>query len=330
MIIRIFLATLLFSIGLTYSAPKTAPTLEIVSTQKIWDKVEHAAFTDLMRHNGVWYLTFRESDQHAAGKDGIIRILQSEDGENWKTAAVIKKQGIDLRDPKLSITPEGQFLLVIGGSEYSDEGQWITSRSYVALSSDGKNWSDLTQILEDKEWLWRVTWDRGTGYGIAYRSIPGKGRIATLYSTTDGIHYSPLQVFDITHNPSEATIRFLKDSTMVILIRRGGNAWIGTSEAPYTDVYWSESEHYLGGPNFVILPDGRMIASGRVYNEDLSEKTAVLEMTATGLKRLFDLPSGGDDTSYPGMVVRDGELWISYYSSHEGSKTSIYLSKIKY
>jgi len=44
------------------------------------------------------------------------------------------------------------------------------------------------------------------------------------------------------------------------------------------------------------------------------------------LTPLVTLPSGGD-TSYPGLVWHDGELWMSYYSSHEG-KTSIYLARI--
>lgn len=329
MIMRFFFLFLVFMTSFSFSTPLVKAAIALTSTQKVWDKIEHAAFTDLLYHNGTWFLAFRESDQHAAGKDGVIRILHSQDGENWNTASIIRKKGIDLRDPKLSITPEGNFHLVIGGSEYSN-GQWMTSRSYIAFSGDGKNWSDLTQILDDKEWLWRVTWHKGTGYGIAYRSIPGKGRVAALYATTDGLNFHPLQVFDITHNPSEATIRFLEDDTMVILIRRGGNAWVGTSASSYDDVRWVETELYLGGPNFVVLPDGRMIASGRVYNEDLSEKTAVLEMTTQGLKRLFDLPSGGDDTSYPGMVIHGDEIWISYYSSHDGGKTSIYLAKLKY
>lgn len=36
----------------------------------------------------------------------------------------------------------------------------------------------------------------------------------------------------------------------------------------------------------------------------------------------------GCDTSYAGMVWREGVLWISYYSSHDG-KASIYLAKVK-
>ena len=50
-------------------------------------------------------------------------------------------------------------------------------------------------------------------------------------------------------------------------------------------------------------------------------------MTKDSYEPVLRLPSGGD-CSYPGMVVYDGLLWMSYYSSHEG-KTSIYLARIR-
>jgi hypothetical protein len=43
-------------------------------------------------------------------------------------------------------------------------------------------------------------------------------------------------------------------------------------------------------------------------------------------KEILRLPSGGD-TSYAGMLMYGGYLWISYYSSHEG-KTSVYIAKV--
>jgi hypothetical protein len=38
------------------------------------------------------------------------------------------------------------------------------------------------------------------------------------------------------------------------------------------------------------------------------------------------LPSGGD-TSYPGMVEHDGQIWMSYYATHEG-KSAIYFARL--
>jgi hypothetical protein len=52
-----------------------------------------------------------------------------------------------------------------------------------------------------------------------------------------------------------------------------------------------------------------------------------LDAAAGRLDEALKLPSGGD-TSYPGLVMHEGRLWVSYYSSHEG-KTSIYLAKVR-
>ena len=44
-------------------------------------------------------------------------------------------------------------------------------------------------------------------------------------------------------------------------------------------------------------------------------------------QEIYVLPSGGD-TSYPGFIVIEDELWVSYYSSHEAKNASIYLAKV--
>jgi hypothetical protein len=50
-------------------------------------------------------------------------------------------------------------------------------------------------------------------------------------------------------------------------------------------------------------------------------------MTADGeYEPVLTLTSSGD-TSYPGLVWHENQLWMSFYSSHEG-KTSIYLAKL--
>ena len=52
-------------------------------------------------------------------------------------------------------------------------------------------------------------------------------------------------------------------------------------------------------------------------------------MTPSTFKHVLELPSGGD-TSYPGMVWHKNELWMSYYSSHEAQKTSVFLARIAF
>jgi hypothetical protein len=78
-----------------------------------------------------------------------------------------------------------------------------------------------------------------------------------------------------------------------------------------------------------LLPGGTIVMGTRAF-EDPERKVPYTVLGTLSLTGEFTeqvrLPSGGD-TSYPGMVVHDGKLWVSYYSSHEG-KTSVYLAKV--
>src|SRR6476660_8140243 len=98
---------------------------EIVSVAKIWDQGNHNAFTDLIRWHGKWYCSFRESEAHVGG-DGQLRVLVSDDGDKWESAALIGENGIDLRDPKLSIAPDDRLMIIAGGSVY--EGKTFKGR----------------------------------------------------------------------------------------------------------------------------------------------------------------------------------------------------------
>ncbi|MAD80997.1 MAG: hypothetical protein QGF59_25915 [Pirellulaceae bacterium] len=48
--------------------------------------------------------------------------IVSDNGDRWESAALIAEDGIDLRDPKLSIMPDGWLMLIMGGSVYDDKG----------------------------------------------------------------------------------------------------------------------------------------------------------------------------------------------------------------
>ena len=121
---------------------------------------------------------------------------------------------------------------------------------------------------------------------------------------------------------------------MITLVRRRAQALIGTSQPPYKDWMWKDCGHCLGGPNFLILPNGNMWAAGRVYIENADDSkgytegdTAMGLLTEKAFQPLLFLPSAGDN-SYPGMVYQEGSLFISYYSSHEG-KACIYFAEIR-
>ncbi|MCC6698686.1 MAG: right-handed parallel beta-helix repeat-containing protein [Candidatus Hydrogenedentes bacterium] len=302
-------------------------TAKLLSVEKIWDAGGHNAFTDLIRFNDRWYCTFREADGHVKG-DGRIRIITSADGATWESAALLEEAGIDLRDPKLCITPDNRLMSVMGGSVYR-EGKLVGRQPRVAFSSDGTTWTAPQRVLGEGDWLWRVTWNEGVAYGVTYRREVEDAPEwdLELVRATDGINYEKVAILEIPGRPNETTVRFMPDGEMIALVRREAetrSGWIGTSRPPYTEWTWTDTGVAVGGPNFIRLPDGDLWAAGRFYPN--GPNTVLARMTRTSYEPVLTLPSGGD-TSYPGLVWHDGILWMSYYSSHEG-KTSIYLAKI--
>jgi hypothetical protein len=322
--------------------PAKEPT--IVSVTRIWDQGSHNAFTDLIRWRDRWYCVFREGDAHVGG-DGKVRVLTSADGSRWESAALITETGIDLRDPKLSITPDGRLMIVAGGSVY--RGTTLVGRQpRVAFSTDGREWTAPRRVLAEGDWLWRVAWHEGRAYGVTYRLPPQSPRppeaaaggaaaaspadwVIELVAADDGVEYRVVTRLDVPGRPNETTVRVLPDGEMIALVRREGAntfGWIGRSRAPYREWRWKETEHRLGGPNFISLPEGALWAAGRSYPG--GAKTVIARMTRGGdYTPMLTLPSGGD-TSYPGLVWHDGFLWMSYYSSHEG-KSAIYFAQIE-
>ena len=185
------------------------------------------------------------------------------------------------------------------------------------------------KIKTDADWLWRVTWLRGIGYGVLYQS-GGDEFQAHLVSTRDGIKYQLVTTFEIAGRPNETTLRFLPTGEMVACVRRERetqNGFIGSSPPPYKVWTWKEQTMRLGGPNFVVLPNDKMLGTTRVHLADGKTRTAVVWLTRDGvINPILTLPSAGDN-SYAGMVVRGDKLLISYYASHEG-KTAIYLATL--
>lgn len=65
------------------SDQQTGEIFRILEVKKIWDRVPHNAFTDLIRHENLWYCAFREGENHVSD-DGKFRVIRSADGETWQ------------------------------------------------------------------------------------------------------------------------------------------------------------------------------------------------------------------------------------------------------
>jgi hypothetical protein len=326
----------------TAPAPNPDQTV-LLDTRKIWDAGRHNAFTDLIRWHNRWWCTFRESEAHVGG-DGRIRVITSPDGQTWESAALVAEKDIDLRDPKFSIMPDDRLMIVCGGSVYLGTRQLKSRQPRVMFSRDGRNWTVPQKVLGEADWLWRVTWLRNKAYGTSYKATAsantnrpaqspaqsGSDWPLKLYSSGDGLKWDLVSTLKVPDRPNETTLRFLPGGDLMAMVRReAGNCmgWIGLAHPPYQQWTWNESNYRFGGPNFIQLPDGSLIAGTRDYGHPPKFSTLIARLTENKLLPLLTLPSGGDN-SYPGLVWHEGTLWVSYYSSHEG-KTSIYLARVK-
>jgi hypothetical protein len=318
-------------------AQNTEPKIEV---QKIWNEAPHSAFTDITRFKGKFYCTFREAPGHMSGPQGSARVIVSADeGKTWKSAALFTMPGLDLRDPKISITPDKRLMVLIDVETYADNKVY-TRKPYVVFSDkNGENFSQPVEspvdpaIASKSDWVWRVTWHKKMGYAIDYKN----GKVF-LVKTKDGKSFDNVSQINIGGSPNEATVRFDKNNKAYVLIRREQEDKMGvlaTAEAPYTNWAFNKLTERIGGPNFLFLNDTTLVIGSRLYPTDpqlqlkaINHKSAIFVTDLKGkIKKSITLAESGGDCSYPGMLIYKKMLWYAYYSSHE-DKTSIYLAKV--
>jgi hypothetical protein len=161
----------------------------ILSVQRIWSEAPHNAFTDLVLFGGSLVCAFREGRSHVSA-DGALRVLVSQDGQAWTSASRIASADTDLRDPRLTVTPEGRLLLAGGAARRAPRGG-VTHESRAWLSADGIAWTAGRRVADQNVWLWRTRWHDGVSYGIGY-SVDPANRFVRLYRSTDGVSYEVL------------------------------------------------------------------------------------------------------------------------------------------
>ena len=337
---------------LALAGPSTAaqddnPIGPVVGAQRIWNRAPHCAFGDLIRWNDRFLCVLREASAHVPGTNGVVRVLTSDDGADWRSIALLVEDGIDLRDPKLATMPDGSLMLSCGGSDYSDGLQeWHTR---VAFSKDGQSWTPPRRVrgIPPTNWFFRLTWHEGVGYCMPFvcGADPTTGRvlrdqrILSLYCTTDGFNYTAVSgPLALGPTACEASLRFDADDNLHAVVRlAGGESTRGAvvhAAPPYTEFQTHTIEHGLGGPNSLLLPDDSLLVGTREVEAQRPEgregsATVLLRVEASGqYQRVLEFESGGD-TSYPGMLVHEGTLWVMYYSSHQGN-AAMYLAKLSW
>lgn len=301
----------------------------LIESKRIWDKAPHNAFTDLLHFEGRWYCVFREGAAHVS-PDGALRVVTSANGEKWESLALIESPTYDLRDAKITATLDGRLMINGAGMIADAEVRYY---SMCWFSADGgRTWDEGRQIGDPGFWLWRAHWHQGAVYSMGYSTERDRTtRKLRFYRSRDGRSYETLvKQVSAPAGCGEDKILFLKDRSAICLLRHETGdkmAQLGTSTPPYTEWQWRDLNLRIGGPNMLQQPDGRILAVTRLYRGGTRTSLSWLDPENATLTEVLRLPSGGD-TSYAGMVLHAGVLWISYYSSHEG-KASIYLAKVK-
>jgi len=204
-------------------------------------------------------------------------------------------------------------------------------QSVTWLSPDGDKWSGPFACPSGLgAWRWSATTHKGLSYSCGYG---GKDATGCLYRSRDGKTWEVVKddVFpDAESYGNETSLVFLDDDTAFCLLRRDKgscSACLGVSHPPYTDWNWTDLGVRVGGPKMISFDKERLLAAVRLYDGGARVSLCWIDPRAGTLTESLTLPSGGD-TSYAGMVLHDGLLWVSYYASHEG-KAAIYLAKVR-
>ena len=296
--------------------------------------VKHNAFTDLCLFDNALYCSFREASNHVSG-DGRIRIVTCNlRGEKiWQD--VIRIPNADLRDPKLTITPDGRLMLLVYARFVDKTNRTVHSKSFVSYSDTGRSWSAPQYFGPRFWWLWRLRWHQDKCYGFAYNR---RKHALDLYAGTPGRSFFLCKQDALslaTHGlgyPNESDLFFADSQQLYAIVRRDADtcsAQLGYAKLPFTRWIWRDLQAYFASPVVLQKDDDHIYVAGRQWLDGKPYTVlAELALDSGVLSRRLVLPSAGDN-GYPGLVRADGKLYLSYYSAHIGNSCDIYLAKLE-
>ncbi len=299
-----------------------------------WDVVAdgwHNANTDMIEWKGSYYLIYNQEPYQMGSPLSKLVLLNSSDMKSWQLVRTINNPGEDIRDPKLAVIGTRLFIYFLKNAGFIAD-PYATSYQYT---DDGITWSSTTDIQGQDGWLmWRPkTFDGVTYYTPTYWHEHGKSK---LIKSTDGISWTNVSMINEGAGNDETDCAFYPDGRMLVTARLEGTAdtaigsldagtLIAVASPPYTTwAYTVSTLTRLDGPNLFNI-SGQIFAFGRyqlerdVFFTQLgssfsNKRTALYSVEPDKLTYISDVPSSGD-TSYAGVVIHDGQIYASYYTS---------------
>jgi hypothetical protein len=313
---------------------------------------EHNSNTDLVHWRGAFWLVHAASPYHMGTPRSRLVLRRCADpapgrGSRFEPVAELRVPGKDIRDPKLVAVGARLFLYAL-----ANEGFYaIPSGTVVATSEDGERWSDFAPVGPPGWLFWRPKWLPGNGAQVLYTTAYWKdhGESIVLRSE-DGLVWERVGTVHRGEGNDETELEFvpaplgagaprmlatarLEVTPDSLLGNADASTLLAFADPPFAD--WPDSAKRrdrttrLDGP--VLFSDrGRIFAVARHqpgWRGPLTrlggawsrKRTAIylIDVQAPGaarLLRLSDLPSAGD-TAYAGAVLRDGRLYVDWYSS---------------
>lgn len=299
----------------------------LISNSLIREGNRYAAFTALTIYDDTFYCAFREAGSHVdfSGVDvGHIVALQSKDGKNWQKYGVIDCPGYDLRDPQFFVDAEKHLNLLIEKVKYENNKAIIRESCFVELSDKHSNLVPRPISFDNNikwNWLWNVNNINGALYGFTY--APN----FALYKSVDGRHYNYVSTPELNDEPTESAIIDLDKNTLLAVVRQSEFAAIGKSHDNGETWHWKKSEHRIACPKMIHFND-EIIMAGRNTDKQPHTSIYLYNDETDDFEVILDLPDS-NDCSYPGIVEKDGYLYISYYHSGNNTHSDIYFAKVK-
>jgi len=303
-----------------------------------WDVVAdglHNSNTELVWWKDAFLLVHAASPYHMGSKDCRLVVRRSPDGRVFETVAELRVPGEDIRDPKLAAIGGKLFLYALPNRGFYA----IPYGTVYATSEDGVAWSRFEPVTIEGAapagWLfWRPkTRDGRTWYVPAYWNEHGH---SILLRSEDGVRWTFVsRIWDGEAN-DETDFEFQPDGSVLATARlemaadsllghRDASTVIAHAEPPFEKWTYARSRvTRLDGPA-LFSHGGRTYAVARMQpgrktwptwmaSTFARKRTALFLVERHRLVWLSDFPSAGD-TSYAGVVLKDGALWASYYTS---------------
>ncbi len=294
----------------------------------------HNSNTDMIFWKGSFYLVHATSPFHFASDKCRLIVRKSKDAREWEQIAVIKNPNEDIRDPKFFVADNKLVMYVLRNKDFTAEPY----DTFYTTSTDAINWEPIKSLGHEGWLFWRPkTRDGRSWYLPAYWWEHGKSQ---LLKSTDGVNWTVVSSIHKSESipgdfNDETAIEFFPDGRMISTSRievgqdlvghPDGYTLISVAEPPYKKWTAKKSDvTRLDGPALFSYR-GKIFAVGRRHVQNswpcyhgsiyARYRTSLFQVLEDRLVFISDLPSAGD-TSYAGLVQKDGYLFACYYTSN--------------